>query len=409
MFKNIILVIFTVLICSINPTLSYAKDDAHEGHDHSSHDHSSHGSSDKKFYIHGGFKVHFDTITEAHEKKEEVDEAYTHSHLQIGYNLNKNLSLLTDIKIEGESGGHSHGGAAATVPEDKFFEDHKLFINKLILSYSTDSGITLYGGKFNPSVGLDYHIFPGIWGYQKAEEYAIVERLGYGIALKQNFEDLGTHKLDVSTFFKDTTSLSNSVITDRGKTKKSDGGVSNTQDFSSYSISLEGKNFFSLSNNFVDGLSYKLGHAKQSKATKNLGSNSANSSAINDNSALTNDEKRSSISIMHKSLIAPNLSMRILTEFMKIEHLTGEDGHDRDYMTTGLDLYYKKFNVGGTYTQETNEAAEEDEAIDDKVYQVSVGYLVNNNLHFHVGYKKADEENEIKHTLGAMIQYYFDM
>jgi len=397
------------MVFSISPSVSYAKDDAHEGHDHSSHDHSSHGSSDKKFYIHGGFKVHFDTITEAHEKKEEVDEAYTHSHLQIGYNLNKNLSLLTDIKIEGESGGHSHGGAAATVPEDKFFEDHKLFINKLILSYSTDSGITLYGGKFNPSVGLDYHVFPGIWGYQKAEEYAIVERLGYGIALKQNFEDLGTHKLDVSTFFKDTTSLSNSVITDRGKTKKSDGGVSNTQDFSSYSISLEGKNFFSLSNNFVDGLSYKLGHAKQSKATKNLGSNSENSSAINDNTALTNDEKRSSISLMHKSLIAPNLSMRILTEFMKIEHLTGEDGHDRDYMTTGLDLYYKKFNVGGTYTQETNEAAEEDEAIDDKVYQVSVGYLVNNNLHFHVGYKKADEENEIKHTLGAMIQYYFDM
>jgi hypothetical protein len=404
MFKNIILVIFTVIVFSINPTVSNAKDDAHEGHDHSSH-----GSSDKKFYIHGGFKVHFDTITEAHEKKEEVDEAYTHSHLQIGYNLNKNLSLLTDIKIEGESGGHSHGGAAATVPEDKFFEDHKLFINKLILSYSTDSGITLYGGKFNPSVGLDYHIFPGIWGYQKAEEYAIVERLGYGIALKQNFEDLGTHKLDVSTFFKDTTSLSNSVITDRGKTKKSDGGVSNTQDFSSYSISLEGKNFFSLSNNFVDGLSYKLGHAKQSKATKNLGSNSANSSAIDDNSALTNDEKRSSISIMHKSLIAPNLSMRILTEFMKIEHLTGEDGHDRDYMTTGLDFYYKKFNVGGTYTQETNEAADADEAIDDKVYQVSLGYLVNNNLHLHIGYKKADEANEIKHRVGAMIAYYFDM
>ena len=408
MFKNLILVIFTVMVFSISPSVSYAKDDAHEGHDHSSHDHSSHGSSDKKFYIHGGFKVHFDTITEAHEKKEEVDEAYTHSHLQIGYNLNKNLSLLTDIKIEGESAGHSHGGTTI-VPEDKIFEDHKLFINKLILSYSTDSGITLYGGKFNPSVGLDYHVFPGIWGYQKAEEYAIVERLGYGIALKQNFQDLGTHKLDVSTFFKDTTSLSNSVITDRGKTKKSDGGVSNTQDFSSYSISLEGKNFFSLSNNFVDGLSYKLGHAKQSKATKNLGSNSANWSAINDNTALTNDEKRSSISLMHKSLIAPNLSMRILTEFMKIEHLTGEDGHDRDYMTTGLDLYYKKFNVGGTYTQETNEAAEEDEAIDDKVYQVSVGYLVNNNLHFHVGYKKADEENEIKHTLGAMIQYYFDM
>ena len=404
MIKNTILLIFTLIFFSISATSSYTQD-GHEGHNHSGH-----AKFDKKFYIHGGIKMHFDTIAEAHEKNEEVDESYTHSHIEMGYNLNKNFSLLTDIKIEGESGGHSHGEATVSkLPEDKFFDDHKLFIDKLILSYSTDVGITLYGGKFAPSVGLDYHAFPGIWGYQKIEEYAIVERLGYGIALKQNFEDLGTHKLHVSTFFKDNTSLSNSVITDRGKTKKSDGGVSNTQDFSSYAISIEGKDFFSLSNNFVDGLSYKVGHAKQSKAVKNLGSNSANSSAINDNVNLTHDEKRSSISLVHKSIIAPNLSMRILTEFMKIEHFTGEESHDRDYITTGLDFYYKKINVGGTYTQETNEAAEADEAIDDKVYQVSLGYLVNNNLHLHIGYKKADEANEIKHTVGAMIAYYFDM
>ncbi len=405
--KSFLLVLFTILTFGISVDYSHSKD-GHDDHDHSSHDHSSHGSSDKKFYIHGGVRMHFDTITEAHEKKEEVDEAYTHSHIELGYNLMKGLSLMTDIKIEGEGGGHSHGGVAKT-PEDKFFEDHKLFINKLILSYSTDNGITLYGGKYVPSVGLDYHTFPGIWGYQKAEEYAILERIGYGIALKQDLEDLGTHKLNVSTFFKDNTSLSNSTINDRGKTKKSDGGVSNTQDFSSYAISLEGKNFFSLNNSFLDGLSYKLGHAKQAKAVKNLGSNSANSSGIDDNTALTHDEKRSSISLVHKSMIAPDLSMKVLTEYMKIEHLTGEDAHDREYMTTGLDFYYKKINIGGTYTQETNEAEEADEAIDDKVYQVSIGYLLTNNLHLHVGYKKADEENEIKHTLGAMIGYYFDM
>ena len=101
--------------------------------------------------------------------------------------------------------------------------------------------------------------------------------------------------------------------------------------------------------------------------------------------------------------------MRLITEYMKIENYTGEELHDRSYMTTGIDLVYKKINLGGTYTQETNEAAEEDEAIDDKVYQVSLGYLVNNNLHLHVGYKKADEENEIKHTVGALIAYYFDL
>ena len=145
---RILLIIFlTILTFGISTQYSFSKD-GHEGHDHSSHDHSDHGSSDKKFYIHGGFKFHFETITEAHEKKEEVDESYTHSHLQVGVNLGNNLSLMTDVKIEGEGGGHSHGGAAAT-PEDKFFEDHKhdylvahqsggrLIINNNVLFFST--------------------------------------------------------------------------------------------------------------------------------------------------------------------------------------------------------------------------------------------------------------------------------
>ena len=63
----------------------------------------------------------------------------------------------------------------------------------------------------------------------------------------------------------------------------------------------------------------------------------------------------------------------------------------------------------GIVANTPNEAVEADEAIDDKVYQVSLGYLVNNNLHLHIGYKKADQANEIKHTVGAMIAYYFDM
>ena len=92
MFKKSILLIFlTILTFGISTQYSFSKD-GHEGHDHSSHDHSDHGSSDKKFYIHGGFKFHFETITEAHEKKEEVDESYTHSHLQVGVNLGNNLS-----------------------------------------------------------------------------------------------------------------------------------------------------------------------------------------------------------------------------------------------------------------------------------------------------------------------------
>lgn len=84
------------------------------------------------------------------------------------------------------------------------------------------------------------------------EEYKIAERIGAGFKYSANLEDFGTHQINISSFFADTTFLSDSLIDQRGHTSKEDGGLANTEDFDSYAISISGKEFYSLDNNIAE-------------------------------------------------------------------------------------------------------------------------------------------------------------
>jgi hypothetical protein len=58
----------------------------------------------------------------------------------------------------------------------------------------------------------------------------------------------GTHIISVGSFFQETTFLSPSVLKDRGNTRKRDGGVSNTEDFSLFIVVLNGEKIKGLGN-----------------------------------------------------------------------------------------------------------------------------------------------------------------
>jgi hypothetical protein len=55
-------------------------------------------------------------------------------------------------------------------------------------------------------------------------------------------QKLPNYTIGANTFFANTTVLSHSVITSRGNTDLEDGGVSNTEDFSSLLASVDGEN-----------------------------------------------------------------------------------------------------------------------------------------------------------------------
>jgi len=352
---------------------------AAEGHDHHNH-------ADKAgFYAHLDATILYESIYAAPEASEEVEQTYSHSHMELGYRFNKNFSIDSNIKLEGEPAGHAHG-AGALRTGDQFFDAHPLIIEKLTLSYESD-GLKVYAGKFNPELGFDYHSWPGLFGYQVAEGYMLKEHIGLGTKLSHDAGDYGVHTLNVSTFFKDTL-LSGSLMHNRGSRNKSDGGLANTEKFNSYAVSLAGRDFYSLKNDLAEGLSYKLGYARQAPGSGN-----------------EKPETRFVASLGYKQPLTKNLSTRVFLERMSISHLGGEARHDRIHTTIGFKFDYKNWNIGGTHTDINNEAGEADENHDGYIGQISLGYTFQNGINVSLGYKQSEEENERKDRIGTKISY----
>ena len=375
------------------------------------HDHHGHGHGGVGFYGHLDLQAQGDTHLDGDWFDKRFSESYSHSHLELGYRTKSGFSINANIKLEGEASGHDHHGHGHGGEEhageehhdegehaeeghpadkdDKFFEDHPIFIAALTLNYDTEN-FSAYAGKFNPVVGVDYHSFPGMYISTLVEHYAIRERIGAGFKVRHDLEDFGKHSLEVSSFMADTTFLSDSVLRQRGNTSKEDGGPSNTQRFNSYAISLEGSNFYSLTNNIVEGLSYRIGHAVQAAAEKS-----------------PRDEIRYSVSVGYKHIFTRDLTARLMTEHMAINNLNGETSHDRSYNNLALRFNYKNWFAGAAYTLIDNEADEEKENHDGHVFETSAGYNFPFGLSVEVGYKRSDEENEEKELLGTLLKYSY--
>lgn len=359
-------------------------------HDHS-HDHSSAEEDDGSFYAHVHVTIHGDSIIDAEEADEEFNEAYSHSHLDMGYRFGGGFSVNTTIKLEGEASGHDHGGGGGDANgSDKFFEDHPLLVETLTINYDAKY-FAVFAGKFNPVIGFDYHRFPGIYGYQSIEEYAVRERIGFGGALKLPTSDFGTHQLDFSTFFADTTILSDSLLYERGQTDLDDGGLANTEDFSSFSLSLGGRGIPVLTDKPGTGLSYRFGYARQAEGDGGEA-----------------EETRFSTSLGYRYQFTESFGAELLGEHMNIRHLGGEAAHDRNYTTGSVRLDYNQWNLGTSYTFIKNDADEADEDINGNIFQVSVGYTFLNGFEVGVGYKRSDEEAEVTERVGFLVGYSYE-
>ena len=394
------------------------------------HDHGAHSKSGSGFYGYLDAHIQADSHLDGDWLSKRFSEVYSHSHLELGYRLKSGFSVNANIKLEGEPSGHAHGhghGADEHAEEerededhededhededhededhededhvaekahpaaahDKVFKDHPLFIGTLTFNYDSEA-FSAYIGKFNPVVGFNYHDFPGMYISQTVEHYGIRERVGFGMEVRQDLEDYGQHSLHVSSFFADT-ALSDSVLRQRGNNSKEDGGASNTEEFESYSISVAGKDFYSLDNNIVEGLSYRVGHATQAAADNN-----------------SRDEYRYSVSVGYKHIFSRNLNARLVTEHMAINNLGGEKSHDRSYNIMALRFNYKSWNWGTAYTFIDNTAEEEKENHDGHIVELSAGYKFDNGVSLDVGYKRADEENEESERISSVIKYSYE-
>jgi predicted porin len=165
-----------------------------------------------------------------------------------------------------------------------------------------------------------------------------------------------------------------------------DGGITNTESLSSYSITLDSENPFGLS-----GLNTNAGYRSQAEGDADVG---------------LDRETGYVAGADYTFPLTEEIEANVLGEWAGIRNLDGTDD-DTDYFTAGLGLTLGGWNAATSYTARNTEV-EGGTDTDDSMVQFSVGYEFQNGLTFDVGYLHAEESDVETDTLGGLLTYSFE-
>ncbi len=271
--------------------------------------------------------------------------------------------------------------------DDIWFDRHGLFAEELKFNFEKDN-YAVWAGKFNPGFGTAWDYGRGIWSEDFAEGYEITQKIGLGGSYTYENEKLGNHTLSATSFFADTTALSKGTISGLDKAKLADGGAGNTEDLSSFTVSVDGEKLVG-----VENLSYHLGY-------RFLAEQDANRDAT------TDDESGFAAAVNYAIDVNPDLGFDVLLEYAGIDNNGGTKDSNYDYYTASVITKIRQnWNVTTSYTKREIDATGSANDFDDYLFQLSGGYDFKNGLTADVGYRKTDESNQEADILGFMLRY----
>lgn len=268
--------------------------------------------------------------------------------------------------------------------QDRVFDDHGLYVETLSLGYETDRFL-VYGGKINPPFGIAWDIAPGVFGTDFAGDYELTERIGLGGGVRFATEKVGEHTLSASTFFLDTTFLSESAFTDRGRTRRADGGVSNTEDLSSFTVALDGGGIAALPD-----VGYHIALSRQEAGI-----------------ADPHDEFGIAIALYGSFEVSDETVIEPIIEHVRQDHDEGGE-HDVTYLTIGSAVLHGPWNVAVSWSRRDTEIDGADN-VEDTLFQISAGYAFDFGLSLDVGYKTVEEAEVDSETFGVLLAYVFEI
>ena len=278
--------------------------------------------------------------------------------------------------------------------EDRYFEDIGLYVEAITLNYESDS-FHFYGGKFGPNFSIAYDAAPGLFGTDISEDdIEISERIGAGGGLFFGNEEYGMHALSASVFFADTTVVSESAFTNRGRVRESDGGPSNTESPESFAIAIDGGELPDL-----PGLRYHAGFVHQ-----------AVDRVLDDDGlpiADTAHENRIALAGEWAVTVNDYVTVTPLLEYVHFWNAGGLDMQNRDYLTASTLVEYENWNLSAAYTGRFihNQGAED---FSDYQFQVSAGYSLDFGLEAGVGWKISEEEDVQTQVFGLLLAYVLE-
>lgn len=307
----------------------------------------------------------------------ELNDLFAKAEPEAQFYFLPNLSILVHGVLEPVQGPGPR--------DDRAFDDEGLFIEDLYVAYETGP-FALRAGKFTPDFGRAWEDAPGVFGTDFAVDgYEFAERIGVGGEVSVAGGAAGSLTLAASTFFLDTTVLSRSAITNRGRTTLSSGGVSNTEDFSSFALALSGVEI-----PMAPGLSYYAAFIHQAKGRGDT--------AAENGFALAADH----------SFALGNVTVVPFAEFAWFDDATGVSGQSLNLLTTSLQFDWDQWNFALSRTARTTDPAGGPD-VDDVLLQLSIGYEFDSGVALNVGWKHTEEGAIDTGVAGLLLTYTFEL
>lgn len=266
--------------------------------------------------------------------------------------------------------------------EDRTFGDIGLYIDTLNIEMAAGP-VTLTAGKFTAGFGTAWDTMPGIWASDLAEDYELAEQLGFGLAWDLGATPVGALTLGVNLFTADTTALSDSAFTKRGRLTRADGGAGNTGKLNNVSLTLDGADIAA-----APGLSWHLGYRELKPG---LGDNAT--------------ERGMVFGLAQAFELANGAELAVVGEVARLHNAGG--GDDRaDYATLGIGLARgswhgeiaassRKIRLGAGGSER------------DSLVQVSGGYTWENGIDLSLGYARLSEAGAKSDTIGLRLTRSF--
>lgn len=266
---------------------------------------------------------------------------------------------------------------------NRAFKDKGFFIEDLYARYETGP-VAFRAGKMNPGFGIAWDRAPGIYGDDFTEDYELTERIALSATVTMDAGELGRHAVTGGAFFLDTSPLRHTLIgRSRGTLSRADGGVSNTGEFSSFNLVLDGE----LSG--PAGLYYHLGYVRQAHGVDGTSAETGVAAALGAEIPLGGE-----------------IGLNPLFEAVRLRNLGGDPDTDRIYLSPSVQVTWRSWNTYLAYTRRTTRQQGTPQ-VADSLFHAGIGYEFAIGLTADIAWKRQREDRETTDTIGLLFTYAF--
>ena len=266
--------------------------------------------------------------------------------------------------------------------DDQFGEDQGIALEELFLELEVQN-VSVFGGKFTANFGKAWDETPGVYGTDFAEDYEIIESLGFGAEIEFENTGLGDLTFGVAGFKLDRTGLSRALLQSTEGNRPADGGAGNTSGIESYVVSFDAENI--IQNNVLNA------HAAYMNRERGVGPNDF-------------EDEEAFVVTLYGAREFYGLNIEWIGEAAFFDNYNATED-DINYYTFGLDFeFYERYKFAISYTHRDVDNPW-DGSHEDRLFQTSIGAEVYRGWEADIGYRytQTTEDEDDAHFLGILI------